>query len=64
MGRGMIFELADRDMSIALDGRELGVSQHSLDEADLGAILEHQGGHGVAEEVTGPDFAESRQVLS
>jgi hypothetical protein len=34
------------------------------DEADIGAILEHQGGHGVAEEVTGPDFAESRQVLS
>lgn len=41
--------------ALGLDlGREdRGVTEHGLDEADVGASFEHERSHGVAEEVTG-----------
>ena len=35
------------------------MSEHLLDEADVGAAFEHQRGHGVAEQVTGAVFADT-----
>ena len=39
------------DPGVDLGRLELGVAEHLLDEADVGAALEHQRRHGVAEEM-------------
>jgi hypothetical protein len=43
---------ADGDMGGNLGGFEFGVSEHGLDEADIGPVLEHEGGTGMAEDRT------------
>ncbi len=54
MGSGVDFlQGLDGHLGVYLGGFEAGVAQHLLDEADIGSAFEHQGGHGVAEEVTG-----------
>jgi hypothetical protein len=34
--------------------------EHLLDEPDVGAVFQHQRGHGVAEQVTGSGLADLR----
>ena len=50
MGSGVDFlQSLDGHLGVNLGGFEAGVAQHLLNEADIGAPFEHQGGHGVAE---------------
>ena len=59
VGVGVDFlELLDGYVRIDLGGGEAGVAEHGLDVADVGSAFEHQGGHGVAKEVTGASLAE------
>ena len=44
-------KLGDRHMRVNLRRGQVGVTEHSPDEADIGAAFEHQGGHGVAEQM-------------
>ncbi len=44
---------ADGDVGIDLGGVEPGVAEQLLDEADVGPVLEHVGGAGVAQQVAG-----------
>lgn len=53
-----LLELADRYLGIDLGGRELAVSQHRLDVADVCTVVQHQGRHGVAEDVAGAGLAD------
>ena len=53
-----IFELLDANLRINLRGVEFGMAKHRLDVTDVCAIFQHQGGHGVAEQVTGAGFAD------
>jgi hypothetical protein len=46
-------ELADGHAGIDLGRGEVVVAQQSLDEANIGAVLQHVSGAGVAEEVAG-----------
>ena len=40
----------------------MGVAEHLLDEADIGAVFQHQGGHGVAEQVAAAVLVHVGQV--
>jgi len=53
-----LLELADGYLRVDLGRREVGVSEQLLDEADVRAVLVHEGGAGVAEEVAGAVFAD------
>lgn len=44
-------EVVDADVCVALGGGEVAVSEHGLDGAEVGAVFEHVGGHGVAGEM-------------
>ena len=35
------------------------MTEHRLDEADVGTVIEHQGRHGVAEDVTGTGLVDA-----
>ena len=60
MGRFVDFlKRLNRDLGIDLGGVEVGVTEHGLDEADVGTVLQHVGGHGVAEEMAGTLYVES-----
>jgi hypothetical protein len=37
-----LLQLADGDVAVDLSGLQIGVAQHGLDEADVGAAFEHQ----------------------
>ena len=50
------FEFSDTDAGVDLSGVESGVSELLLDETDIGAIFEHEGGAGVSEEVAAALF--------
>jgi len=41
----------DRHVGVDLDVRPVGMAGHLLDQADVGAVFQHQGGHGVKERV-------------
>lgn len=50
MGRGMNFlQRPDTDLGVNLRGVQTDMSKHGLDETNIGAVLQHQRGHGVAE---------------
>lgn len=54
MGRGVdLLQGADAHLGVDLDGRLLGMAEHGLDVADVGAAFEHQRRAGVAEQVAG-----------
>lgn len=58
-----IFQGPDRDLGVDGGGLKARMAKHHLDEADGGAILQHQRRHSVAEQVTGaglldPGFGE------
>jgi len=55
-----LLEPRDRDPRVDLCGREIGVAEHLLDVTDVGAALEHERGHGVAEEVARAALADVR----
>ena len=44
-------ELAHGYLGVDLDGGQLGMAEHGLDEPDVGAVLQHQRRHRVAEQV-------------
>ena len=44
-----LLQLADGYVSVDFGGSVITVAQHSLDKAHLCAVLQHVGGHGVAE---------------
>lgn len=52
------FKQANADLRIDLRGGELGVAEHGLNHANVGSVFQHQGGHGVAEQVTAAVFAD------
>jgi hypothetical protein len=63
MRRGVdLLQLPDRHLGVDLGGRELGVPEHRLDVADVGAVLQHQRRHRVAEQVAGAAFPQVRGV--
>ena len=43
-----LLKLLDREMRVHLSRLELGVSEHGLDHPDIGPVLVHVGGAGVA----------------
>ncbi len=53
-----LFELADADLRVNLGGVQLGMAQKLLDVTDIGAVLQHQRGAGMAEQMTRAGFAE------
>jgi hypothetical protein len=52
----------DRDLDVDLRGSELGVAERLLDVAHVGPALEHQGCHGVAEEMAASSFSQLNLV--
>jgi hypothetical protein len=63
MGGGVDgLEVLDRHVRVALRRGELRVTEHLLDEADVGAPFQHQRRHGVAEEVARPTLAKLRRL--
>lgn len=52
MGRGVNFlERSDADLGVNLRGVQADMPEHGLDETNIGAVLQHQRGHGVAEQM-------------
>lgn len=63
MGQGMhFFQLLDAHLGIDLGGVHSGMAQHRLDKADIRPVLQHVGGHGMAEQVAGAFLADIRGV--
>ena len=61
MGLRMHFlELQDRHAGVDFGGREVGMPEERLDVADVGAVLQHQSRHGVAEDMTRAALADVR----
>ena len=59
MGGGVdLLKHTDGDLGIDLGGVEAGMAKELLDKADICAIFQHQGGGGVAEEMTGTTLAD------
>lgn len=52
-----VFQLMDRHVRVDLRGVDRGVAQQLLDKADVRAVLQHQGGHTVPEQVAGARLA-------
>ena len=50
--------MPDRDLRVNLGRLELRVSEHLLDEPDVGAAFKHQRRAGVAEQMAGPGLAD------
>ena len=60
-GRVDLLQLADRHVRVDFRcAREVGVSEHLLDVADVGSAFEHQCCHRVAERVAGTGFSQVR----
>lgn len=57
-----LLQLPDRHVRVNLRCLQVRVSQHRLDEADIGSAFQHQRRHRVAEQVTRPALAEIRRV--
>ena len=55
-----LFQQTDRDLRVDLRGGEIGVSEHLLDETDVGAAFEHQRRHRVPEQMARSGLAELR----
>ena len=52
-------EPVDGHVGVALGGFEAGVAEHLGDVADVGAAFEHQGSHGVAQQVAAPSLVDT-----
>jgi len=52
----------DRHVGVDLGAGQLGVAEHGLDVADVGAAFEHQGGHGVAEDMARTGLGDPRAL--
>ena len=50
------FEMLVGDVGVNLGGRDVGVAEHGLDRAEIGAVHEEVGGEAVAESVGGDMF--------
>ena len=48
-----LFKPLDGKVSVYLGSGQVGMARYLLDTADIGAILQRDGGHSVTEEVTG-----------
>ena len=59
-GRVHLGKLGDRDPGIDLGGLKTLVAEERLDEANVGAAFQHQGGRGVPEEMARTRFAHAR----
>lgn len=57
-----LFELSDGDLGVNLGGVELGMAEELLDVADVGPVLQHQRGAGMAEQMAGAGFADLGRV--
>ncbi len=55
-------ELGETDLGVDLCGSQLLMAEHGLDEPDVGAVLQHVGGAGVAEQVTGAGLGDAGRV--
>ena len=53
-----LFQQADRDVRVDLRGGQVGVAEHLLDEADVGAAFQHQRRHRVAEQMARSGLAD------
>ncbi len=49
-----VLQLPDRDLGVDLGGGQLAMAEDGLDVTDVGAVVEHQRRHRVAEDVAGP----------
>ena len=59
MGCGMnLLQRSDGDLGIDLRGLQVLMSEHLLDEADVGSALVHQRRHRVAEQMAGAGLAQ------
>jgi hypothetical protein len=47
-------EVLDAGARVELGGAQLGVAEDLLDQADVGTVLEHEGGHRVAKRWQAP----------
>ena len=52
------FEVGVGDVGVDLGGGDVGVAEHGLDGADVGAVHEEVGGEAVAEGVRGDVFGD------
>ncbi len=50
-GRVNLFQLLDADLRIDFRGRQLGMPQHRLDEANVGPVVVHQCRHRVPKQM-------------
>ena len=57
-----LLQFEDRDLRVDLGRVEPRVTEHLLDEADVGAVLQHERRHGVAEQMAGARLADPRRV--
>ncbi len=57
-----LFQFADADLCVDLRGLQLGMTEHGLDEADVGSVLQHQRGHRVTEQMARATFADVGRI--
>ena len=63
MGGGVdLLQFADGDVGVALGGGQRGVAEHGLDEEDVGAVVEHVGGAGMAEQMARSGLVDARDL--
>lgn len=55
-------ELCDRHLRVDLRRRQIAVTEHRLDETDVGAVIEHQGRHSVTEDVACTRFVDASRL--
>lgn len=62
-------QIADRDLGVACRGTEIGMAQDGLKVPDVGAVVQHVRGHGMAQQMAsaalgqpGPCHSPSDQV--
>jgi len=55
------FERSDGDMRVDFGGFQTGVTKHLLNVTNFSATLQHQGGHGVTEQMARSGLADVRR---
>src|SRR5690606_12390141 len=52
-------QVLDTHAGVDLSGAQLGVAEDLLDQADVGAVLEHQRGHRMTKDMAGASFVDA-----
>lgn len=58
-GRVNLLERPDTDLGVNLRGVQADMSEHGLDKTDVCAVLQHQRGHGVTEQMATAALADA-----